>query len=125
MTSAKKLTLTELELEIMKVIWDREPCTVRQVYEELLEKKKIAYTTVMTMMGILEEKGHLRRNKKGRAFVYGTVHSRRKVVTTMVEDLVTRLFDGSAKPLVLSLVRDQKLSKKDLHEIARILEETE
>jgi predicted transcriptional regulator len=123
MTSGKKLTLTELELEIMKVIWDREPCTVRQVYEELLEKKKIAYTTVMTMMGILEEKGHLRRKKDGRAFVYGTVHSRRKVVATMVEDLVTRLFDGSAKPLVLNLVRERKLSKKDLHEIFKILEE--
>ncbi len=125
MTNGKKLTLTELELEIMKVIWDREPCTVRQVYEELLEKKKIAYTTVMTMMNILEEKGHLNKKKDGRAFVYGTVHSRRKVVTTMVEDLVTRLFDGSAKPLVLNLVRDRKLSKKDFHEIAKMLEETE
>lgn len=125
MTSGKKLTLTELELEIMKVIWDREPCTVRQVYEELLGKRKIAYTTVMTMMTILEEKGHLKRKKDGRAFVYGTVHSRRKVVTTMVEDFVTRLFDGSAKPLVLNLVRERKLSKKDLREIAKVLEEAE
>jgi BlaI family transcriptional regulator, penicillinase repressor len=125
MTSGKKLTLTDLELEIMKVIWDREPCTVREVYEELLEKKKIAYTTVMTMMKILEEKGHLKKNAEGRAFVYRSAHPQKKVVTTMVNDLVARLFDGSAKPLVLNLIKDRKLSKKDLEEIARALEGSE
>ncbi len=123
--SGKRLTLTELELKIMKVIWDLDQCTVRQVYEELLKRKRIAYTTVMTMMNILEEKGHLRKRKEGRAFIYVPAHSQERVISNMVEDFVSRVFDGSARPLVLSLLQDRKLSEKDRKEIAKLLEETE
>jgi len=124
MTSGKRLTLTELELEIMKVIWDLDECTVRQVYEALLERKRIAYTTVMTVMNILEEKGHLRKRKEGRAFLYVPAHPQEEVISTMVENFVSKVFDGAARPLVLSLLQDRSLSKRDREEIARILEET-
>ncbi len=118
-------TLTEFELEIMHVIWELGSCTVRQVYEVLLERKKIAYTTVMTMMNILENKGHLSKRKDGRAFVYQPVETKSAVISGLVEDFVSRVFQGSAQPLVLRLVKDRKLSEDDLEEISRMIKETE
>ncbi len=119
----KPPNLTEQELEIMKVIWDLGSVTVRQVYEALRQHRQIAYTTVMTMMGILEGKKHLRRRKEGRAFIYEPVRPKQQVIAGMLEDFVNRVFNGSARPLVLSLAKDRKLSSQDLEEIARLLDE--
>ena len=117
-------TLTEQELEIMKVIWERPSVTVRDVYEALREKKTVAYTTVMTMMNILEAKGHLVKRPEGRAYVYEPSQAQTQVISGMVQDFVDRVFDGSAQPLVLSLLREKKLSREDLDEISRLIEET-
>ena len=122
---AKSRTLTEVELEIMQVIWDLERGTVRDVFEVLRERKQIAYTTVMTMMKILEDKGHLSRKKEGRAYLYEPVRSRGQMQSSMVDDFVSRVFEGSARPLVLSLIKDRKISRKDLEEISRMIEESE
>jgi len=115
--------LTDVELEIMQVLWDLERGTVRDVYEILRERRQVAYTTVMTMMSILEEKGHLKRHKEGRAFLYAPARPRQKVIASMVDEFVGRVFGGSARPLVLGLAKDKKLSAEDLREIERILEE--
>ena len=120
----KTRNLTEQELEIMKVIWERKAATVREVYEALRERKTVAYTTVMTMMNILESKGHLVKRPEGRAFVYESSQARTQVVSGMVQDFVDRVFDGAAQPLVLSLIKERKLSRKDLEEISRLIEET-
>lgn len=120
---AKNKPLTEQELEIMKVIWELGPATVRDVYEKLLERRTLAYTTVMTMMSILEGKGHLVRRQEGRAYVYEPAQGKGQVLSSMVSEFVERVFDGAAEPLVLSLVRDHKLSKKELQEIARMIDE--
>lgn len=120
----KTRNLTEQELEIMKVVWERKAATVREVYEALRERKTVAYTTVMTMMNILESKGHLVKRPEGRAFVYEPSQARTQVVSGMVQDFVDRVFDGVAQPLVLSLIKERKLSKKDLEEISRLIEET-
>lgn len=118
--------LTDLELEIMTVVWELREGTVRHVYEALRERRKIAYTTVLTMMNLLVTKGHLRKEPcEGRAFLYRPVHARRRVVSRMVDDFVGRLFDGSAGPLVLSLIRDRKITRRELDEIARFAEEAE
>ncbi|MEO8661247.1 MAG: BlaI/MecI/CopY family transcriptional regulator [Bryobacteraceae bacterium] len=119
----KKPVLTDQELEIMKIVWRHTESTVRDVYEELLEHRKIAYTTVMTMMGILEEKGHLKRTQTEKAYVYRPSQPRGRVVGAMVQDFVNRVFDGSAKPLLMHLVEEQDLSRKDLDEIAKLLQE--
>ena len=117
---------TEQELEILKVIWDAAgPVTVRDVYEVLLEQRKVAYTTVMTMMGILEKKGHLKRQKDGRAYVYRPVRSRGQTVAGMVKDFVERVFDGSARPLLLALADEEKISEDDLEEIRQRIREVE
>jgi predicted transcriptional regulator len=95
------------------------------VHRVLEDRRQIAYTTVMTMMNILEEKGYLKRSKEGRAYVYEPVQPRSEVIATMVDDFVTRVFDGSARPLVMGLVQDRKLSKKDLEDITQMIDETD
>ena len=114
---AKSPTLTDQELEIMKIIWERDSVTVRDVYEALLEKRKVAYTTVMTMMNILEQKGHLDKTQEDRAYVYRSTKPRNQVLRGMVREFVNRVFNGSAEPLLLHLVEDRKLSEKDIDEI--------
>jgi BlaI family transcriptional regulator, penicillinase repressor len=114
---------TDLELEIMQIVWGLGHCTVRDVHEALLEQKKVAYTTVMTVMSILEQKGHLVREKEGRAYRYRPARSKGKVVSEMVEDFLSRVFQGSAKPLVMRLVHDRRLSKADIEEIAKMVKE--
>ncbi len=106
----------------MKVIWRLENATVRQVYEALREERKIAYTTVMTMMKILEKKNYLRRTEADRAFVYSPVESQRGVIAAMVSEFVDRVFNGSARPLMMQLVEDRRLSEKDLAEIRKLME---
>jgi predicted transcriptional regulator len=121
----KSRTLTEQELEIMKVVWELRTATVRDVYETLLRRRKIAYTTVMTMMNILEEKGYLRKRAEEKAYVYRPSRSKARVVKAMVEDFVQRVFNGSAEPLLVHLIKDRRLSRKDLEKIARRIEESE
>ena len=117
--------LTDAELEIMHVVWGLGGGTVRQVHERLNRQRPLAYTTVMTMMNILEDKGHLTRSKQGRAYRYQPVRPKAQVIAGMVDDFVGRVFAGAAAPLVLSLVRDKKISKTELEEIARLIGEVE
>jgi len=118
--SKPKSTLTGQELEIMKVIWKLGTPTVRQVYEELLKSRKIAYTTVMTMMKILEQKQYLKKNQADRAYVYRPAQPKRQVIGDMVRDFVNRVFNGSAEPLLVHLVEEHNLSREDLDEIAQL-----
>jgi BlaI family penicillinase repressor len=111
-------TLTEQELEIMKIVWERESVTVRDVYEALLIKRKIAYTTIMTMMNILERKKYLKKTQVDRAYVYKAAQAQRKVLGAMVREFVNRVFNGSAEPLLVHLVEEHNLSTEDLKEIA-------
>jgi BlaI family penicillinase repressor len=118
-------TLTPQELAIMKVVWRLEKATVRDVYEALREKRSVAYTTVMTMMKILEEKGYLKKSQAERAYVYRPAKPRQQVVGAMVRDFVDRVFDGAAGSLLLHLARDGRLSKDERQRIRRIIEDTE
>lgn len=104
----------------MKVVWDHDNVTVRDVYESLRERRKVAYTTVMTMMKILEEKGHLKTTKLERAYVYRAAKPKASVIGDMVREFVNRVFNGSAEPLLVHLVEDSHLSRRDLEEIARM-----
>ena len=121
----KSRTLTEQELEIMKVVWELRTATVRDVYETLLRRRKIAYTTVMTMMNVLEAKKHLKKRAEDRAYVYRATRPRGAVIKAMVREFVGRVFNGSAEPLLVHLVMDRRLSKKELERIVRTIEEAE
>ncbi len=122
---SKSRTLTDQELEIMKIVWQSKSGTVRDVYEALLERRHIAYTTVMTMMSILERKGYLKKRREARAYVYQATRPQAQVVKGMVREFVDRVFNGSAEPLLVHLVKDRRLSEKDLREITRMVREGE
>jgi len=117
----KQAILTGQELEIMRIVWQLGTATVREVYEELLKSRKIAYTTVMTMMGILEQKGRLRKTQRDRAYVYSPTEPQGQVVGSMVQEFVKRVFDGSAKPLLVHLAEKKKISQKELDEVGELL----
>jgi BlaI family penicillinase repressor len=114
-------TLTGQELEIMKVVWRLETATVRQVYEELLKQRRIAYTSVMTIMNILEKKGHLNRRQEDRAYVYVPAKPQKQVIGSMVREFIQRVFNGSAEPLLVHLVEDEQLTEQDVEEIRRTI----
>jgi BlaI family transcriptional regulator, penicillinase repressor len=112
------------ELAVMKIVWRLEEASVREVYETLRKRRPVAYTTVMTMMGILEQKGFLRKSADERAYLYTPAQPQREVVGNMVQDFVKRVFNGSAKPLLVHLIEDQKISPEELDDITRLLKET-
>lgn len=105
----------------MKIIWGRRRATVRDVYETLLERRRIAYTTVMTMMKILEQKGHLKKTAAEKAYLYTPTRPKNQVVKSMVRDFVERVFNGSAEPLVVHLVEEKHLSEAEISEIEKLL----
>ena len=104
----------------MKIVWQRDSTTVRDVYEALRQHRKVAYTTVMTMMKILEQKKYLKKKLADRAYVYRPAQPKGKVIGAMVREFVNRVFNGSAEPLLVHLVEEHQLSPKDLEEIARL-----
>ena len=105
----------------MKIVWQRERATVRDVYEALLERRKIAYTSVMTIMKILEQKNYLRKNQEARAYIYTPTRPQKQVIKGLVREFVNRVFNGSAEPLLVHLVEDRHLAKSDLEEISRMI----
>ena len=116
-------TLTPQELSIMKVVWRLETPTVRAVYEALRKTRPIAYTTVMTMMNVLEDKGYLEKKSNGRAHVYTPTRPRHQVVGAMVRDFIDRVFDGASSSLLLHLARDSRLTERQRKAVQRIIEE--
>jgi predicted transcriptional regulator len=118
-------TLTPQELAIMKVIWRSRKTTVRDVYEALRATRPVAYTTVMTMMKILEEKGYLKKTLVDRAHVYQSAKPRQQVLGAMVRDFLDRVFDGVPDTLLVHLARDNKLTEKQRRIVKQLLEEAE
>jgi len=117
----KQSVLTGQELEIMKVVWQLNSATVRQVYEELLKGRKIAYTTVMTLMNILEKKGHLKKRQDERAYLYVPAKPQKQVIGSMVKEFIHRVFNGSAEPLLAHLIEDEQVTEQELEEIRRTI----
>ena len=107
----------------MKIVWRLEKATVRDVYEALLTRRAVAYTTVMTMMKILEDKKYLKKIRVDRAYEYRPAQPRQQVVGAMVRDFLDRVFDGAAAPLLVHLARDGRLSKTERETIRRMAEE--
>ena len=115
--------LTPHELEIMQIVWNHPEVTVRDVYEELRQRRKVAYTTVMTLMHILEKKGHLKKSTAARQHIYKAARPRRQTISALLKDFMDRVFNGSAKPLLVHLVSDGRLSKSEIEELRELLKE--
>jgi len=122
-------TLTRLELQIMQAIWKlgatrtSSASSVSDVQQAL--PQKLAYTTVQTMLNILERKGKLRRKLRGRAYVYSATVTEDKASRHAVRDLVDRMFGGSADELVMSLIKSRQIDPKRIAELTRRLQQEE
>jgi predicted transcriptional regulator len=112
-----KNALTKLELELMKVIWRLGSATVTAVQAEL--PRPLAYTTVQTMLNILERKGKLRRELQGRAFVYSARVTEAKALRQGLRDLIDRMFGGSSEELVMSLLKNGQIDADRLADLTR------
>src|ERR1700704_1150115 len=121
MARRKTEHLTPLELEIMHVLWETGPANVQTVQQKLT--RELAYTTVQTMLNILHRKGKAKRTLKDRAYFYKPAVSRTQVVSQTVNDVVNRLFGGSAESLVLSLVETKHLKPENIARLNKLLEE--
>jgi predicted transcriptional regulator len=121
MGESDKATLTKLELQIMQVIWKRGTSSVRAVQEGL--EQELAYTTVQTMLNILQRKGKLKRKLRGRAYEYSATVTETKALNHALRDLVDRMFGGSSEELVMSLIKSRQIDAEQIARLSRKLDE--
>ena len=114
---------TSAELEVLKVLWQRGPSTVRDVLEALNESRPRAYTSVMSLMNVMADKGQLSRREEGRAFVYSPACEREETLGSMVADLLGRAFEGSASQLVAHLLDQSRPDSGELDEIRKAIQQ--
>jgi len=116
---------TEGELEILRVLWERGPSTVREVHEALGSDRRTGYTTVLKLLQIMAEKGLVQRDESERAHVYETRAPREDTQRQLVGDLLERAFSGSASALVLRALSSKKTSSEEIARIRKVLDEME
>jgi len=114
---------TDAELEILRVLWERGPATVRQVHEAMAGTRDTGYTTTLKLMQIMADKGLVSRDESARTHVYTARASQAHTQRQLVNDLVDRAFGGSAAALVLRALRTHKTSDEELQEIRRLIDE--
>src|SRR5262245_15522632 len=116
---------TAAELQILQVLWDRGPSTVREVHEALQAEKPLGYTTVLKLMQIMTVKGLVRRDEAQRAHVYEAQQPAEKTKRQLASDVLHRVFDGSAKELMMHALAGHRSSRKEIEELRRLLDEHE
>ena len=116
---------TDAELELLTVLWERGPSTVRDVHDAVSRRRRTQYTTVLKFMQIMAEKGLVRRDEKQRAHIYEAAQSREATQRQLAGDLLQRAFGGSAKSLVMGALSARKASRQELAEIRKLLDEYE
>ncbi len=114
---------TASELEILRVIWDRGPSTVRQVYRTLAADREIGYSTVLKFMQFMTDKGTLLRDERVRPQVFRAAHPQQQMQRGILRDLVDRAFGGSAVTLVMQALSDRKATKDERRQIREMLDE--
>jgi BlaI family transcriptional regulator, penicillinase repressor len=122
---AKPNKPTSAELEILSVIWDRDSATVREVYEIINARKPTAYTTVLKLLQIMDEKGLVERDKAAKAHIYRAKQPQAETQKNLVSDLLEKAFRGSALKLVQHVLETKPASAEDLAEIRQLITEAE
>jgi predicted transcriptional regulator len=115
--------LTDAELRLMEVLWEKGPSTVAEVVERVVSPAPLAYSTVLTTLRILENKGFVKHTKEGRAFVYKPVVGREKAQAKALTQLLRRFFGNSPELLMLNLVENKKVTAEELERLRKRLEE--
>jgi len=119
----EKVTPTERELEILKVLWDRGEATVRDVYEELRQRLPIVQNTVQAFLRTMEDKGLVRHRLEGRTFIYQPTFQRQQTTQRLAEQLLTRAFDGAMDQLVQSVLSLRQPTKGELQRLEELVAE--
>ena len=122
MTNEQPQKPTASELEILRVLWERGPSTVREVHDALSEKR-VGYTTVLKLLQIMTVKGTVRRNEEQRAHVYEACQPATETKRQLVGDVLQRVFEGSASELMIHALAGRRTSKEELDELRRLLDE--
>jgi BlaI family transcriptional regulator, penicillinase repressor len=115
----------DVELDILRAIWNRKSCTVREVHEALQGERKTGYTSTLKMMQVMCEKGLLKRDDSQRPQVYRPAVPEAQTQKKIVRDLVQRVFGGSARKLVMQAVQSHKITREELAEIRKMLDQLE
>ncbi len=118
-------TLTDAELRLMEVLWDRGEATVGQVVDVLAGTVELAYSSVLTTMRILERKGYTRHRKEGRAFIYTPMVDRDTARSTAVWFIMDRFFERSATSMMLNILESEELDPDELEQLKKLIEESE
>ncbi len=113
---------TESELELLKVLWEQGPSTVRQVWETFAAKRPVGYTTVLKMLQIMQEKGLVHRDQSERAHVYEAAAEREATLRNMVDNLLQQAFDGSMRQLLVAAFEGTPMSAQERRELQKLLE---
>lgn len=122
----KSLTpLGETEMEVLHHVWELGEATVKDVRKRILKNREVAYTTIMTVMKNLTEKGYLKYRKDGVTYVYSPAQEPESVRSNLIKDLISKVFKGSPKELVQTLVNSEDLTEKDLTEIKSMIDQME
>lgn len=116
---------TDAELAILRVLWNRGPSTVRQVFEVLSADRDLGYTTVLKMLQIMDEKGLVRRDGSERTHVFSARQSQAETQRHLVGDLLDKAFGGSATSLVMQALATRRTSREELEEIRRLIDQAE
>ncbi len=124
MARSKSAILTEAELRIMNVLWERGSATVHEVLQALTEKPPLAYNSVLTIIRILERKGYVKHEKHKRAFVYMPLVDRKDATRSEVRRLVSRFFGNSHELLVLNILEEQSIDADELARVRQLLEKS-
>ncbi|MCA9082200.1 MAG: BlaI/MecI/CopY family transcriptional regulator [Planctomycetaceae bacterium] len=122
---SKRRALSKAEMEVARIVWDRQQATVREVLEALPEDRQIDYKTVQTFLRRLEAKGYLTSKRAGRSLVYSASVRPNQVIRETVKDFVGRLFDGEPLPLVEHLIREQGLDQSEIAQLRTLLSDLE
>ena len=125
MPSKRLLTPTDSEVEILSVLWDNGPSTVRQVYVEIAERRGVGYTTVLKLMQIMLDKGLLLRDESQRSHVYRPAMPRSQTQRRLARDLIDAAFGGSSKRLVIEALGACRPSDEELAELRKLIDEME
>jgi len=113
---------TDAELAILRVLWERGPCTVRQVFEVLSEERELGYTTALKMLQIMDEKGLVKRDVTDRVHVFAAAQTQTQTQRHILDDLLDKAFGGSSTSLVMQALATRKASREELAEIRKMLD---
>ena len=122
MARKKLSSLTDLEIDIMNVVWRLGRATVRQIVNSLRDQRPLAYTTVQTVLSILTQKGVVRHTREGRAFVYTAILKPEGVRQEVIEAVVDKLFAGSPRSLVLHMIESDALTPEEAESLRNLLD---